>query len=123
MSPDALMVERDWLLEHGRSVEEVEAMQLVGRPTSAITAAILAAPADEYGEGASIGGGYRCAIYRYSGDWWVGISPRNGHGASVEGSWADWVELARNIIAVEAARLSLPESTTGASTPVQREGR
>ena len=27
MTPDALAVERDWLLEHGRSLEEVMAMQ------------------------------------------------------------------------------------------------
>ena len=71
--------------------------------------AVLAGVADEHANGAYIDGGRRCAIYRHVEDWWVGISPRNGYGASVEGTWADWVVLARRILAVEEARLKAHE--------------
>jgi hypothetical protein len=53
------------------------------------------------GETSVIEGGRRCAIEDASEiieGWWVGYSPRNGRGASVEGPWGDWVALARAII-------------------------
>lgn len=53
-------------------------------------------------------GGRRCALERTDSpdwDWYIGVSPRNGLGALCEGSWADWVRLAQNILAVEAGRL------------------
>ncbi len=60
----------------------------------------------------NIAGGYRCGITACNGlndgdepdGWWVGYSPRNGMNASVEGPWADWVELAHQILAEDARR-------------------
>lgn len=60
----------------------------------------------------NITGGRRCGITAENGlndgnepdGWWVGYSPRNGMFASVEGDWADWVTLARNIIAEDERR-------------------
>ena len=45
-------------------------------------------------------GGRRCAVKQtpYIDGWWVGVSPRNGEGATVEGPWEDWVALARAIL-------------------------
>ena len=50
-----------------------------------------------------IAGGRRCAIRRAEAlpGWWVATSPRNGDEALVEGSWDDWVTLARSILALE----------------------
>jgi hypothetical protein len=63
---------------------------------------------------AYIDGGRRVAmgVCPWMGDegtWWVGTSPRNGYGASVEGDWEDWVALARGILEAdaEARRLGL----------------
>ena len=104
MTPAELAVERDRLLEGGRTLEEVEAMQLVAGSTFDGPWRQPVAPASEDAEGAQIQGGRRCAIYRHWDDWWVGISPRNGHGSSVEGPWEDWVRLALRIVAVESTR-------------------
>lgn len=51
-----------------------------------------------------ISGGRRCALHysEWLSDWWVGISPRNGYNAAVEGDWEDWVELAQNILKLDA---------------------
>lgn len=38
MTPDELSIERDWLLEHGRSVEEAEAMQAAPAAFTALRA-------------------------------------------------------------------------------------
>jgi len=68
-----------------------------------------------------ISGGRRCGVHcstdadaskpaeagaeeLFEAGWWVGYSPRNGLNASVEGSWLDWVFLARRILRVQAAR-------------------
>lgn len=37
-------------------------------------------------------------------DWYVGFSPRNGQNAAVEGTWEDWVTLAKAILAEDEAR-------------------
>lgn len=49
------------------------------------------------------GGGRRCAIRigNLGRNWLVGWSPRNGS-YCCEGSWNDWVELAKNILAEDA---------------------
>ena len=51
-----------------------------------------------------IRGAKRCALKKSDcfDDWYVGTSPRNGDYATVEGSWADWVELAQNILKADA---------------------
>lgn len=56
---------------------------------------------------AYIPGGRRCAVgvcpwMGDAGAWWVGVSPRNGQHASVEGSWEDWVVMARGILKAHA---------------------
>lgn len=52
------------------------------------------------------GGGRRLAMKpsKYLSDWYVGWSPRNSSDCA-EGTWFDWVELARNILAAEEARV------------------
>lgn len=85
-------------------------MQLACSPVDFDPAAVLAAPPNDDADGAEIRAGRRCAIFHHSTDWWVGISPRNGHGSAVEGPWEDWVRLARGILAVEAVRLSPAET-------------
>jgi hypothetical protein len=71
------------------------------------------------------GGGRRCAIVKsaWLDDWYVGFSPRNGEGASVEGTWADWVELANNILEADKATSRMPKQASQqiiAPDPVQR---
>lgn len=59
-----------------------------------------------------IAGGRRCAITACNGlndgdepdGWWVGYSPRNGMGGSVEGNWEDWVTLAKKILEEDERR-------------------
>lgn len=61
-----------------------------------------------------IDGGRRCAVRKseWMDDWWVGTSPRNGDGASVEGPWEDWVTLARAILELDATPTEEPRSYT-----------
>ena len=69
-----------------------------------------------------IRGGRRCAITAANGlndgnepdGWWVGYSPRNGYGASVEGSWDDWVTLAKAILAEQERRTAAASPDAGA---------
>lgn len=51
------------------------------------------------------------AICPWMADWFVGTSPRNGDGASVEGSWAHWVALAENILSINAALPARSDAT------------
>lgn len=59
-------------------------------------------------------GGRRLGMAKSSSfdDWYVGYSPRNSistdnfNGASVEGSWFEWVSLAKQILEEDAARLA-----------------
>lgn len=62
----------------------------------------------EYVSGAAIPGGRRCAVAvcPWMSNWFVGTSPRNGDDATVEGTWEDWVVLAKNILAIEESLLS-----------------
>lgn len=59
-------------------------------------------------------GGRRCAVKQsaWLDEWWVGVSPRNGEGAVVEGPWGDWVALARNILAHDE-KIRAGEATAG----------
>lgn len=50
-------------------------------------------------------GGKRVAMESLDGgEWYLGYSPRNGHHASVEGPWEDWVALAKKIIEEDEKR-------------------
>lgn len=50
-----------------------------------------------------IEGGRRLACKKcdWMENWWVAYSPRNGEGAVAEGSWADWVGMATEILEVD----------------------
>lgn len=62
-------------------------------------------PDSPHSEELLLSGGRRCGLaFGNMNGWYVGMSPRNGYGALVEGPWEDWVSLAREIIAVEEAR-------------------
>ncbi|MFK4760319.1 hypothetical protein ACI3KS_05225 [Microbacterium sp. ZW T5_45] len=70
---------------------------------------------------AYIAGGRRLAVEASQSldNWWVGVSPRNGYGALVEGSWDDWVILAKKILAADAEHRGGQPTTW--STAVERE--
>lgn len=60
-------------------------------------------------------GGRRCSLACCDNldGWYVGISPRNGYGAIVEGPWEDWVQLAREILKREEERTAASASAEG----------
>lgn len=63
-----------------------------------------------------IPGGRRCALQScpfLGPDWFVGVSPRNGMFASVEGPWEDWVTLAKGILAEDERRRGGQEKGDG----------
>lgn len=74
------------------------------------TAKLLADAAERERVALRIRGGRRCAIRKdeWLNDWWIAYSPRNGDNADVEGSWADWVELANAILHRDAEIGSTP---------------
>lgn len=60
--------------------------------------------------------GRRLAIEKsdWMENWWVAHSPRNGKSACAEGPWEEWVELARQILEVDA-RMRLEKAEKAAN--------
>ena len=62
------------------------------------------------------GGCRRCGIDPCNGlndgkdpdGWWVAYSPSNGHSATAEGPWEDWVALAKAILEEDTKRKAQP---------------
>lgn len=149
MSPAELAVERDWLLEHGRTLEEVERGQAAmahasvwlvigtcgeysGRSEWVVAAYFDKALAERHADlameeerrlfAAWVAAGHEDYEFRHPE-----FDPPelqamrvNRYDPKVQ---RDYTGTDYHAAEVCELRLSLPESTTGASTPVQREGR
>lgn len=94
----------DLLRSNGVDERKVRMVECLLSNAPDITPDWWAIAPNEDAEGAAIKGGRRCAVYRHWDDWWVGFSPRNGQGASVEGSFGDWCQMAAGLIAAAAVR-------------------
>lgn len=94
----------DLLRSHGVDETKVRMVEELFRQKPVADPLWWSIPPREDGEGATVTGGRRCAVYRHWDDWFVGISPRNGQHASVEGSFDDWCALAAGILGAAAVR-------------------
>ena len=78
----------------------------------------------------SFSGGKRLAMAQFEEDvdWYVGYSPRNSishhnfNGASVEGSWEDWVNLAKEILKEDKKRNKKPTAMQDDSEILSNKG-
>jgi hypothetical protein len=102
MSDDKVIA--DLLRSHGIDEAKVRMVELLLARAPSVDASWWSLSPAEGGEGPTIDGGRRCAVYRHWEDWFVGISPRNGYSASVEGSFDDWCQMAAGILATAAVK-------------------
>lgn len=109
MSDDKVIA--DLLRSHGVEERKVKMVECLLANAPDIKPDWWAIAPNEDGQGAVIEGGRRCEVYRHWDDWFVGISPRNGHGASVEGPFEDWLTIAAGFIAAAAVRPPKAEQT------------